>query len=84
MVTEQQFSELRKRVAHLEGQVAFLYTPLGMTFEPEHQVTDDPRIIEALKNGNLLQAVKIYRENTGETADDARKAVEEMQGRLGL
>ena len=84
MVTEQQFSDLRKRVAHLEGQVAFLYSHLGMTFVPEPQLNDDPRIVEALKSGNLLQAMKIYRENTGETADDARKAVEEMQGRLGL
>ncbi len=84
MVTEQQFSDLRKRVAHLEGQVAFLYEHLGMTFVPEAQPEDDPRIIEALKGGNLLQAMKIYRENTGATADDARKAVEEIQGRLGI
>ena len=61
MVTEQQFSDLRKRVTHLEGQVAFLYTHLGMTFEPEPQLTDDPRISEALKSGNRLQAMKIYR-----------------------
>jgi hypothetical protein len=84
LITEQQFSDLRRRVTHLEGQVAFLYSRLGMTFEPEPQLDDDPRIIEALKNGNLLQAMKIYREDTGATADDARKVVEEMQGRLGL
>ena len=71
LITEQQFSDLRRRVTHLEGQVAFLYSHLGMTFEPEPQLDDDPRIIEALKSGNLLQAMKIYRENTGD-GDDAR------------
>ncbi len=84
MVTEQQFSDLRRRVAHLEGQVAFLYEHLGMSFVAEAQLEDDPKIIEALKGGNLLQAMKVYRENTGASMDDARKAVEEIQGRLGI
>jgi ribosomal protein L7/L12 len=84
LVTEQQFSDLRKRVAHLEGQVAFLYEHLGMTFVPEPQLEDDPKIIEALKGGNLLLAMKVYRENTGATMDDAKKAVEQIQGRLGI
>jgi ribosomal protein L7/L12 len=84
MLTEQELTTLRNRVIHLEGQVAFLYKHLGITFIPESYPDDDPRIIEELKKGNLLGAIKVYRElhNTG--LDEARLAVEEIQGRLGV
>jgi ribosomal protein L7/L12 len=84
MITEQELTTLRNRVVHIEGQVAFLYKHLGITFIPESGPEDDPRIIDQLKKGNLLGAIKVYRElhNTG--LDEARLAVEEIQGRLGV
>jgi ribosomal protein L7/L12 len=84
LITDQQYLELRNRVTRLEGQVTFLYEHLGMTFVPEGQLTDDPKIVAALKKGNLLEAIKAYREITGAGTDEAKKAVEEIQGRLGL
>ena len=84
MITEQQYIDLRTRVIHLEGQVAFLYEHLGMTFVPQEQLTDDPKIVTALRKGNLLEAIKAYREITGAGMEEAKKAVEEIQGRLGL
>ena len=84
MITEQQYDELRNRVTRPEGQVAFLYEHLGMTLVPEEQLTDDPQIVAALKKGNLLEAIKAYRAITGAGMDEAKKAVEEIQGRLGL
>jgi ribosomal protein L7/L12 len=84
MVTEQEFHDLRGRVIRLEGQVAFLYEHLGITFVPESRLDDDPRIIEQLKKGNLLEAIKIHRQLNNTSLEEAKKAVEEMQGRLGL
>jgi ribosomal protein L7/L12 len=84
LITEQQYMDLRNRLIRLEGQVAFLYEHLGMTFVPEEQLTDDPGIVAALKKGNLLEAIKVYREKTGTGMEEAKKAVEELQGRLGL
>jgi ribosomal protein L7/L12 len=84
VITEQQYIDLRNRLVRLEGQVAFLYEHLGMTFVPEEQLTDDPKIVAALKRGNLLEAIKLYREITGAGMEEAKKAIEEMQGRLGL
>ena len=84
MVTEMELTALRNRVVHLEGQVAFLYKHLGVTFIPESAPEDDPGIIEQLKKGNLLGAIKIYRELNKTGLDEARLAVEEIQGRLGL
>jgi hypothetical protein len=84
MVTEQELTTLRNRVTHLEGQVAFLYKHLGITFIPEAGPGDDPRIIDQLKKGNLLGAIKVYRELHDTGLDEARLAVEEIQGRLGI
>jgi hypothetical protein len=84
MPTEQEYINLRNRLIHLEGQVAFLYKHLGVTFVPEPSLTDDPRIIEQLKKGNLLEAIKIHRELYNTSMSDAKQAVEEIQGRLGL
>ena len=84
MVTDQDFQQLRKRVIQLEGQVAFLYKHLGVTFVPEPGPGDDPRIIELLKKGKTLDAIKLYRELNDESLLGAQQAVEDMQRRLGI
>ena len=84
MTGELEVAQLRTRVTHLEGQVAFLYKHLALMFVPEPELTDDPRIIEQLKKGNLLAAIAAYRQINNATLEDAKEAVQEMQGRLGL
>jgi len=53
-------------------------------FVPEAAITDDPRIVDALKKGNKVDAIRLYREINSAGAQDAIAAVNEMQGRLGL
>lgn len=89
MATDYDIALLRNRITQLEGQVAFLYRHLGVTFVPESVPGDDPKIIDALKKGNLLLAIKLYRELYSTSTvmiglDEAKRAVEEMQRRLGL
>lgn len=83
-VMEHEITELRQRIARLEGKVDFLYRHLGLTFVPEAASSDDARIIEAIKKGKPLDAIRIHRELNGTDFETARKAVEEIQGRLGL
>jgi len=84
MQAEIEIQKLSKRIIQLEGQVAFLYKHLGVEFVPEAAPNDDPRVIEALKKGNKVEAIRIYREINSAGAQDAMAAVTEMQGRLGL
>jgi ribosomal protein L7/L12 len=84
VVTDQDFTKLKHRVIHLEGQIAFLYEHLGLEFQPEPQLADDPRIVEQVKRGNVIEAIKIHRELNDSTLDEAKRAVEDMQARLGL
>lgn len=84
MVSEEDLAKLRARVIKLEGQVNFLYKKLNIEFVPETQISDDPKIIEFIKKGQILEAIKVRRQNTGEGLAEAKDAVEEMQGRLGI
>ena len=83
-VYEEDVAKLRARIIKLEGQVNFLYKKLNIEFVPETQITDDPKIVEFLKKGQMLEAIKVHRQNTGAGLAEAKTAVEEMQGRLGL
>ena len=84
MVTDQDYIELKHRVIRLEGKVEFLYQHLGITFVPEPQPADDPQVVELLKKGKTLDAIKAYRELNQATLPEAKQAVEEIQARLGL
>ena len=84
MVSEQDLAKLRDRVIRLEGQLAYVYKHLGISFVAESAPGDDPRIIEEIKKGNLLGAIKVFRELNGGGYEDGKLAVEEIKGRLGL
>lgn len=89
MYTEHEIALLRDRIVRLQGQVAFLYRHLGITFVPEAASGDHPQVIEAIKKGNLLEAIKVYRSVYSTSTvtvglDEAKRAVEEIKGRLGI
>ncbi len=84
MVTDQDLQQLRTRVMLLEGQVEFLYKHLGVTFVPEPAPGDDPRIVEQIHKGNIIEAIKIYRELYDAGLNEAKQGVEAIRRRLGI
>jgi len=84
MIADEDFGLLRLRVKELESQVAFLYKHLGVTYIPEPGPDDDPRMIEYIKKGNLIEAIKIHRELNNSGLAEAKLAVEQIKSRLGL
>lgn len=83
MITDQEWQRLRDRVYKLQAEVDFLYQHLGITFTPDTRL-DDPRIVELLKKGNILGAMKIHRELYNSDVGTAQEAVLEIKGRLGI
>lgn len=73
--------QLRARVAELEDKVEKLYKHLGLTYNP-NAPTEDPRLIAAIRKGNLIEAIKVYREIYNVGLAEAKAAVEQMMGRL--
>jgi hypothetical protein len=83
MITDAEWQRLRDRTYKLQAQVDFLYQHLGLTFTPDTSL-DDPRIVEQLKKGNILAAMKIHRELFNSDVGTAQEAVLEIKGRLGI
>jgi hypothetical protein len=84
MVTDADYQRLRDRDYQLRAQVDFLYQHLGLTFVPAEPGPEDPRLVEALKKGNMLLAMKVYRELHDCDAQTAQEAVLNIKGRLGI
>jgi ribosomal protein L7/L12 len=78
-----QIAALENRIRELEDQVQFLYKHLGIFYGNEATTNADSRVIEALRKGNKIEAIRIYREiyNTG--LAEAKTAVEGLLGRMG-
>ena len=89
MTTDYDINLLRDRIVRLEDQLAFLYKHLGIALSSEAAPGDDPRIVDALKKGNTLEAIKVYRElyssaTVTVSLEEAKRAVEDIRRRQGL
>lgn len=83
-VEQQEINLLRSRIVHLEAQVDFLYRHLGISYVENNSPDDDPRIIDALRKNNLIEAIKIYREINDIGLAEAKAAVEAIRARRGV
>ena len=88
MASEQELIDLQdrlvklgNRVAELENQVQFLYGKLNITYVAPPEPFDDTKIIEQVRRGNTLEAIKIHRETYGSSLTQAKKAVEDLRAK---
>jgi large subunit ribosomal protein L7/L12 len=83
MAAESEILALRARLAELEGRVEYLYKHLGIAYVGDPSI-GDARVIEMLKKGNKIEAIKIYREIYNVGLAEAKQAVDGMEARLGF
>jgi ribosomal protein L7/L12 len=85
MITEADIQLLKSRVNELEDRLKFLYDRLNIDYaDPNTDPIRSPQILDALRRGNKIEAIKIYRELTGVGLAEAKQAVDNMDARLGL
>jgi ribosomal protein L7/L12 len=85
MPTEAEFLALKSRIAELEDKLQFLYRRLNIDYaDPHASPAVSPQLQEALRRGNKIEAIKIYRELTGVGLAEAKHAIDELEARLGL
>lgn len=75
---------LRSRINRLESQLEFVLQHFGLTYVENARPGDDPRVIEALRKNNMIEAIKIYREITNLGLAEAKAAVEAIRARRGV
>lgn len=81
---QQEINLLRSQINRLQAQVDFLYRHLGVTYVEQNSPDDDPRIIDALRNNNVMEAIKYYREINDIGLAEAKAAIEAIRARRGL
>ena len=80
MVTETEIQLLRSRVNELEDRLKLLYRHLNLEYaDPGSDPVMSPQIQEAIRRGNKIEAIKIYRELTGVGLAEAKEAVEKAE-----
>ena len=80
----QEISLLRGRISKLEAQIQFLYKHLGVTFVPEAVANDDVEIVEYLKKGDVMGAIRAHRSTYNSDLAQAKAAVDDIRSRVGL
>lgn len=83
-VEQDQIYSLKSQVNRLQAQIDFLYKHLNVEFIEDINPSDDPAVIKVLRTGNVIEAIKIYRERHNAGLAEAKIAVDEMRARLGL
>jgi len=81
---QQEIAQLKSRISRLEARLEFIYRHLDVTFVEDTRLSDDPKVIAALKANNVTEAIKLYRAATNANLEEARMGVEELRARLGI
>ena len=84
MSTETELIDLRQRIVRLEGQVEYLYKRLGIIIDVEAASIDESEVIAALQKGNLIEAIKVYRQLYNVGLAEAKTAVENLKTQRNL
>ena len=83
MNVESEVVMLRGKVAELEAKLAFLYKQLNITYVPDADVLNAP-VIELLRAGKLMDAIKRYRDIHQTSLSDTNAAVEALRAKYKL
>jgi ribosomal protein L7/L12 len=69
---------LRRRVEKLERLVARLMEEMGLERDEELDPGSSPEIVDLIRRGEKLKAIKLYRERTGAGLKEAKEFVESL------
>lgn len=78
MVDDTQFAQLQQRVALLERQVDFLLSQAHLTYVDRPTLAAYQDVAELKRQGNILEAIKVYRSHTGVSLVEAKMFVDNL------
>lgn len=89
MSDAERITALERRVAELEGQLTMVWDMLESKFAPPTpppppDPSTDAELLDGLRRGNKIAAIKRYRELTGAGLSASKDAVEALAARLGI
>ena len=80
MPTESEILALKSRIDELESRLKFIYRRLNLEYaDPNSDPVLSPQIQDALRKGNKIEAIKIYRELTGVGLAEAKQVIDRAE-----
>ena len=80
MSNESEILALKSRINELEDRLKFIYRRLNLEYaDPNSDLVLSPKIREALRHGNKIEAIKIYREMTGVGLAEAKQVIDRAE-----
>ena len=80
MAVESEILALKSRIDELETRLKFIYRRLNLEYaDPNSDPVLSPQIQEALRRGNKIEAIKIYREMTGVGLAEAKQVIDRAE-----
>jgi len=80
---ESEIPALRSRVTELEARLEYIYKHLRIEYSDNPDAANQ-RVIDMLKTGDKIEAIKVYREIHNVGLAEAKQAVDGMESRFGL
>lgn len=81
----ERIAALGARVVELEDKVNFLLLHESVPYVPvsaDEKAGNEAEVVELLKKGKTMDALKLYREKHQVPFDDAKKALEELRAKF--
>jgi ribosomal protein L7/L12 len=80
MPSESEILALKARIDELESRLKFIYRRLNIEYaDPNSDPALSPQVQEALRRGNKIEAIKIYRELTGVGLAEAKQVIDRAE-----
>lgn len=86
MASDQEIADLQRQVQRHEELIAALYRKLGIgQLEASALGSDGPPadLVEAIRAGSMIEAIKRWRAHTGSGLKEAKDAVEALASSIG-
>ena len=77
--SNQEIEKIKMRLEKLESQMTFLQRSLGITTNDAPGWKASPEIIELIRRGEKIEAIKAFREQTGASLKDAKTFIESIK-----
>ena len=77
--SNQEIEKIKIRLEKLESQITFLQRSLGITTNDAPGWKASPEIIELIRRGEKIEAIKAFREQTGASLKDAKNFIESIK-----
>ncbi len=76
------FNAQKLAIARLERKINFILTELKLDYPEEEVPPESKEVVAFLKQGDMMAAIKAYRQATGAPFNEAKAYVEALASRL--